>query len=223
VRAERRALAIDGVLGPADCGGKADAVLGALDVVVHRLGNRNQFDALVGQNLAEAEGIVAADRDQVVEAELLDVLEDDGREVVDAVLDLELLEAVRTDVGGSLPAFILRALVREVWSQVRRCDRSRGCCCDRAGRCNPRPGRSPASCGSGLPAAPDAVDLIPKLGCAIDDAFDDGVQTGDVAAAGQDADYAGFDSCVPSVDVRAQPKCAAFLDGRRHLKAPAGN
>jgi len=77
-----------------------------LDVVVHRLGNGDQLDALVGQDLAEAQRVVAADRDQVVKAELLDVLEDDRREVVDAFLDLELLEPIRPDVGGVLPAFI---------------------------------------------------------------------------------------------------------------------
>ena len=73
--------------------------------------------------------------------------------------------------------------------------------------------------GQAFPAAPDAVDLVAKLGCAIDDALDHGVESGDVAAPGQDADARGSShACLPWVgrgrgggrDVQAQPIPAAM-------------
>ena len=42
--------------------------------------------------------------------------------------------------------------------------------------------------GQALPAATDAEDVVAGLGRSIDDALDDGVEAGDVAAAGQDGD-----------------------------------
>jgi len=69
----------------------------------------------------------AADRDEVVQAELLDVLEDHGCEVVDALLDLELLEAIRADVGRVLPASSCGRWSGRCEARCRRFDRSNGC------------------------------------------------------------------------------------------------
>ena len=51
---------------------EADAVVGAEDVVVHRLGDGDDADAGVMQDVGEAQGVVATDGDQRVEAEGLD-------------------------------------------------------------------------------------------------------------------------------------------------------
>src|SRR5450759_4579425 len=62
-----------------------------------------------------------------------------------------------------------------------------------------------------FPAAPDAHDLVAKLSCAIDDAFDDGIEAGDVAASGEDADAGGSThTCLPWMfgrGRRARPRC----------------
>ena len=60
--------------------------------------------------------------------------------------------------------------------------------------------------GEAFPAAPDAVDLVADLGRAIDDALDDGIQSGNVAAAGEDADAKGSShSCLPWMFGRSRP------------------
>ena len=48
--------------------------------------------------------------------------------------------------------------------------------------------------GQALPAAAESEDVVARLGRSIDDALDDGVEAGDVTAAGQDGDPFG-DSC----------------------------
>ena len=78
VRADSGALALDGVHGAGDGGGEADAVLGVAHVVVHRLGDGDDLEALAVELGGVAERIVAADGDQVIEAEGLDVLQDGG-------------------------------------------------------------------------------------------------------------------------------------------------
>ena len=54
VRPERRALPVDGLLGAGDGGREADAVLGALDVVVHGLGDGDERHAVVVQRLRDS-------------------------------------------------------------------------------------------------------------------------------------------------------------------------
>src|SRR5690606_19001118 len=62
-----------------------DAVVGAGDVVVHGLRDRDDADALGVQALGVAQGVVSADRDEDVDPEVLEVLEDGGGHVVDLV------------------------------------------------------------------------------------------------------------------------------------------
>ena len=75
VRAERRPLAVDDLLGARDRGREADAVLGPVDVVVHRLGDGDERHAALVQHGEKRERVVAADGHQVVEAQVLDVVE----------------------------------------------------------------------------------------------------------------------------------------------------
>ncbi len=71
--ADGGALALDGVGGAGDGGGEADAVFGVADVVVHRLRHCDDFEALPVEMRRVAERIVAADGDQIIELELLDI------------------------------------------------------------------------------------------------------------------------------------------------------
>src|SRR3989304_5384266 len=81
VAAEGRPLPVDELLGPGDRGREADAVLGAGGVVVHRLGNGHEGHALRREHPREREGVVAADRDEDVDAELVEMLHDERREI----------------------------------------------------------------------------------------------------------------------------------------------
>ena len=64
---------------------EADAVVRAGHVVVHRLGNGNDLDPFLVEPVAVAERIVPADRNQVVQPQEFDVLEDVWRDVVDVI------------------------------------------------------------------------------------------------------------------------------------------
>src|SRR6476661_11258350 len=67
--AASRALPLDGVAGAGDRSREADAVLGVADVVVHRLRDGNDLDAEVVELGRITERVVAADGDQVFDAE----------------------------------------------------------------------------------------------------------------------------------------------------------
>ncbi len=56
-----------------------------MDVVVHRLGDRDDRHALLVQPVPVGEGVVSTDRDEVVDPEEVQVLQDLGRDVVDLV------------------------------------------------------------------------------------------------------------------------------------------
>ena len=62
-------------------GAKTDAIIGAVDIIVHRLGNGDDGKALAMETLAVAQGIVTADGNQRVNAQVLQVLENVGREI----------------------------------------------------------------------------------------------------------------------------------------------
>ena len=111
------ALPLDGFGRARDGGRKADAVLGIAHVVVHRFRNGDDLETLGVQARGVAQRIVAADGDQVIEAQRFHVLQhaaghvEDGRG--DALLGhfgLGKLPAFTT--GGR--AFILAGLVREL-------------------------------------------------------------------------------------------------------------
>ena len=118
-----------------------------------------------------------------------EVVEDQRRQVVDAVADLVAAPAPRrpSTAAGPRPRIFARVRPRGVE--------------DRAAGPVDRPGVDPVErsevvgielgagpdVGQALPAAADAEDLVAGLGRPVDDALDDGVETRDVAAAGEDA------------------------------------
>ena len=196
VRSERRPLAIDGVLGPRDGGREADAVLRLANVVVHRLGDGDDLDPRVGEDLRVREGVVAADRDQGVDPQPFEVLEHDGREVVDALARLERGQAFvrhdRRELVGPHPFRIGAARV-----EVRAAGPVDGPgvqAVKRADVLEVRLGARP-HVGESLPAAAQAGHLEAELAGAIDHALDDGVEAGNVAASGEDADFGAVATC----------------------------
>ena len=68
--------------GPGHAGREPDAVIGAGDVVVHGLGDGHDVHPLLIEADRIAEGIVAADGDQIVDAQPLEVLQDLRRDVI---------------------------------------------------------------------------------------------------------------------------------------------
>jgi hypothetical protein len=193
VAAKRRPLAVDRLLGAGDGGREADAVLGALDVVIHGLRDRHQRDALIDQDLRVRQRVVATDRDQDVHAEVSQVVEDPRGQVVEIVTD-RVAGALRLVHPRRQPG---RAHLAGVGS--------RGVQDGATGPLD-RPGVDPVErtevvlgrriarpqVGEPLPATADAEGGVPDLGGAVDHALDDGVEARDVASAGQDGDAFRF-------------------------------
>ena len=73
MRADGGQLAVDGVGGAGDGGRKADAILGAVDVVIHGLGHCNDLHPQLVQAVGEAEGVIASDGDQRVDTQALQI------------------------------------------------------------------------------------------------------------------------------------------------------
>ncbi len=94
VRARRSAQAVRHLDRPRHAGRESDAVVGPRDVVVHRLGDRDDLEALFVQPHAVAQRVVATDRDQVVDAQEVQIGEHLGSQVVD-LLGVAVLEVLR--------------------------------------------------------------------------------------------------------------------------------
>ena len=119
VRADRGALPVDGITRPRDGRGEADAVLRALHVVVHGLGDGDEIGARVVQDLRVAERVVAADGDEVVDAQAprcSGARSGSGRSGPRPRASAR--RAPRPRCAGRAAFFILRGLVRELCSQV---------------------------------------------------------------------------------------------------------
>ena len=106
------AQAVGHLDGAGDAGAEADAVIGARHIVVHGLGDCDDLDALAVQPHAVAQGVVAADGDQVIDAQPVQVLQDFGRQIVD-VLFIGILQ-----MRGHASFFTWLGLVREVCKKV---------------------------------------------------------------------------------------------------------
>ena len=73
MRSHRGPLALDGIAGARDRGREADAVLGVVNVVIHRLRDGNDLHAELIELGRVAERVVAADGNEVFDAERREV------------------------------------------------------------------------------------------------------------------------------------------------------
>src|SRR5207237_10670079 len=103
VRAGRRARPVRELDRARDAGAEADGVVRAIDVVVHRLRNGDDVHALIVQALAIAQGVIAADRNEHVDAEVREVLEHILRHVVDlrVIAGHECRHALAREMAGA--------------------------------------------------------------------------------------------------------------------------
>ena len=85
MRARGRAQAVRELDRARHAGAEADAVVRPVDIVVHRFRYGDDIHAFVVQSLAVAERVVAADGDQHVDPDVLQVLQYVPRDVVDLV------------------------------------------------------------------------------------------------------------------------------------------
>ncbi len=158
MRADGAALAVDRVLGPGDGGGEADAVFGALDVVVHGLGHGDDVHAGVMQRAAVAQRVVAADGDEVVQPQRLDVVHHQGRDVVAVLAHLHRLGlGLARGAPAGPPSSSCAGWCASCAARCRRCGRWCGCCPGRVGTRYLSSSVLPGlQMGQALPAATDA-------------------------------------------------------------------
>ena len=143
----------------------------------------------VDQDLRVRQRVVATDRHEDVDAERLDVVEDVRRQVVDPVVDrvagtFVLVHPRRQPAGRHL------ARVRPRGVQDRPAGPFDGPRVDPVERAEVVLGGLVAGpqMGQPFPSAADAEGRVAGLRGAIDDALDDGIEAGHVAAAGEDRD-----------------------------------
>ena len=188
MRAQRRAEVGDHLDRARDGGREADAVVGAQDVVVHGLGNGDGRKALAAEALGERQRVLAADRHEGVEAEMVEhadgVL---GAVDLAVVADRLVFGAhVRGHVGGLHGHRVGARAVQH--GAARAVDAAHGLVVERqreGGYGGRVVGVDAHDAG---PAAAQADDLDAVVGRPADDRLDRDVQPGHVAAARQNAD-----------------------------------
>src|SRR6266849_8520666 len=182
------AQAVDHLNGARDAGAETDAVIGAGDIIVHGLGNTDDFEAFLVKTNTVAKCVVASDGDQSVDTQPGEVFEDFRGEVV--FLGSEFVFQMRRDARLG----------------------------DAAGIGPGRMEKSAAGAAGAIdglfvekeeivgivvifladhiheagPAVANADDLVAFAQSAQSDAADGWVKTGNVAASGEDADDASL-------------------------------
>jgi len=112
------ALACDEFFGASDRRGKADAIFGALNIVVHCLGNGDDDPA--AERARRTQRVVAADVMRQPTRGGQD-FQARGSEVVVLAIERKLFDAIGWTILGSLDSAFLRGFVREVWRTVPPC------------------------------------------------------------------------------------------------------
>ena len=161
VRLRRRVQAVDRVRGDGHCRVEAEGVVGGVEVVVDRLGYADDGQTMLGEFGGDTESVFTADRDERIDTQI-------GEIALDA-----LYAALHLDGVGARGAED-RAAARQ----------------------------DAAHCGDverhgeaiewALPAIAESDELVAVLlGALADDRADDGIETGAVAATGEDSDSHG--------------------------------
>src|SRR5207237_382620 len=161
--------AIDGIGCDADRGHEAERVTGRVEVVVGRLRHGDHRDAHVAETLRDAKRAVAADRDDAVDAELVNVFDDELRAIFTIARGVRVLERI---------AAVRRAKQRAAFRQ----DAADGVDGQRYDRLRHQSFEAELDAG-------DFEVVIANGGA--NGGADDGVEAGTVAAAGENSDSFG--------------------------------
>ncbi|MNX90407.1 hypothetical protein D3C86_1224530 [compost metagenome] len=164
---------VDGLGGRGHRRVEAEGLVRRVEVVVDGLGDADQVHALLGQVVPDAEGAVAADEDQRIQAQLVVAADHLVRHVLEhglAILDDRVLEGVAA-VGGPEDG----AAPRDDAADVVEAE-----------------GHDEVRLEQAVEAVPNADDLPAVLGDRhLGDGADDGVQAGGIPAAGRNCDALG--------------------------------
>ena len=177
--------------GARDAGAEADAIVGAGNVIVHGFGNGHDFETFLMQANAVTERVIAADRHHVIDAEPFKILQDFGSEIVflGVVLAFEMFGHV---------GFVRAAGVGARGMQKRSAGAS-GAIDDVFGEdlevFRIVVGFVAHDVDQAAPSVAEANDLIAFTERAEGDSANRGIESGDIAASGEDADdaFAGAD------------------------------
>ena len=150
----RVAQPIGGIEGHAHRGVKAERVIRIVEIVIHRLGDADGRQPQLEELRSDAQGVLAAERDERVEAERLEVFP--ARLKLVLIARLERVRAGRAEDGA--------ALVDDLFDLL-------------------EPERRHDTFHQPLPAQLDAVHLEPVVQPPHHNAADSGVQTRTIAAA----------------------------------------
>ena len=185
VGAGARAEVVDELHAARDRGREADAVIGAVDVVVHRLRDRDHGHALVVHPQPVRERVVAADRDQHVDPDRLD----HAQGVVGEVERPFAVDAVREVRRHVLRPDAARVRARGVEERAAGAvDRAHRVLLERQEVPRLRGGVVRIVLEQRRPAAAEPDHLVPLVRDAVDDGLDARVEARHVAASGQDSD-----------------------------------
>src|SRR3954451_6737836 len=194
--------AVDRVGGDLHRGLEAERVIGPCQVVVDRLGDAHDVDAVVGQSLGHAERVLTADRDQPVEAELLER----GAHALEPVI---FLVGVRARCAEDRPAAVEDAAGRLVRQLA---------------------GVTGHDAGPAVAEAEELV--VVGVDALADHGADDGIEAGAVAAPGQESESGhGRDAMQPTGRARSRARPGSGWPGggsppgRRgpHARADSGS
>src|SRR6266478_6346506 len=186
VRAGRGAETVDHLNGACDAGAEADAVVGAGNIIVHGLGNADDFEAFFVEANAVAKRVVSADGDESVDAQPSEIFEDFRGEVV--FLSGEFVFQMRGDAGLGDAAGIGAGGMQK--SPAGASGTINGLIVEEEEIVGIVVILLTDNIHESGPAVANADDLMAFAQCAKRDATDGGVETGNVAASGEDADHA---------------------------------
>jgi len=188
VRAGRGAQIVGELNGAGDAGAETDTVIGAGDVVVHGLGDGDDFETFLVQPHAVAEGVIAADGNHVVDAEPFEIFQHFRSEIVSLSMILAL--EVFGDVGFAGAARIgARGMEKSAAGASGAIDDILGEYLEILGVVV---GLVAHHLDQAAPAMAKTDDLVAFAERAKGDAADGGIEAGDVAASGENADNALF-------------------------------
>src|SRR5215216_3653244 len=207
VRTDSGALPLDGVAGAGDRGREADAVLGVADVVVHRLRDGDDLDAEFVDLGCVTERVVAADGDQVLDAEPREVSQHLASDVprlgCDAALGAERGWTVLADeMIRQLLHFRRIGAARVQHGAAAPIDGARVFTVQRDEVVGPAGRVLEVQVREGLPTTAETDDLDVVLTAAICHALDDCVEPGNVAAARENADAFSRQAHLPALPCR---------------------